>query len=84
MCTCAMCLHQHITARALTHTYICDMCGHRPQDWYISVRWTREQLAARRAFSIILFIFQHAQAEPSEYRQGETLKLAPVEKASKL
>lgn len=58
--------------------------GHRPQNRYISVRWTREQLAARRAFSIILFIFQHAQAEPGEYRQGETLKLAPSEKASKL
>lgn len=58
--------------------------GHRPQDRYISVRWTREQLAARRAFSIILFIFQHAQAEPDEYRQDETLKLAPAEKASKL
>lgn len=74
-------------ARAHTHTHTSVTCmprGHRPQDRYISVRWTREQLAARRAFSIILFIFQHAQAEPDEYRQDETLKLAPAEKASKL
>lgn len=52
-------------------TYTYELVGTRaPQKPYIFDRWTdggARQVAARRAFSVILFIFRHALASPTEY-----------------